>query len=100
MGELLRLLHAARRSGVLGQIMDTMEVGEQPAAMKDATKRRKNEPEELSSDSEWDATVGRSSDSPAIDNQARYVTEGAQTTQNPLNENPLNLDPLIKGKTL
>ena len=28
MGELLRLLHAARRSGVLGQIMDTMEVGE------------------------------------------------------------------------
>ena len=24
----------------------------------------------------------------------------AQTTQNPLNENPLNLDPLIKGKTL
>ena len=23
-----------------------------------------------------------------------------QTTQNPLNENPLNLDPLIKGKTL
>ena len=33
MGELLRLLHAARRSGVLGQIMDTMEVGEQPAGM-------------------------------------------------------------------
>ena len=29
MGELLRLLHAARRSGVLGQIMDSMEVGEQ-----------------------------------------------------------------------
>ena len=24
----------------------------------------------------------------------------AQTTQNPLNENPLNLEPLIKGKTL
>ena len=39
MGELLRLLHAARRSGVLGQIMDTMEVGEQPAGMSDATKR-------------------------------------------------------------
>ena len=54
MGELLRLLHAARRSGVLGQIMDTMEVGEQPAGMSDATKRRKNE--ELSSESEWDAT--------------------------------------------
>ena len=37
MGELLRLLHAARRSGVLGQIMDTLEVGEQPAGMSDAT---------------------------------------------------------------
>ena len=48
MGELLRLLHAARRSGVLGQIMDTMEVGEQPAGMSDATKRRKNDQEELS----------------------------------------------------
>ena len=84
MGELLRLLHAARRSGVLGQIMDTMEVGEQPAAMNDATKRRKNEPEELSSDSEWDATVGRSSDSPAIDNQARYVTEGDTVSAKPI----------------
>ena len=76
MGELLRLLHAARRSGVLGQIMDTMEVGEQPAGMSDATKRRKNDPEEFSSESEWDDTVGQSSGSPAIDNQARYVTEG------------------------
>ena len=74
MGELLRLLHAARRSGVLGQIMDTMEVGEQPAAMSDATKRRKNEPEELSSDS----------DSPAIDNQARYVTEGDSVVAKPI----------------
>ena len=84
MGELLRLLHAARRSGVLGQIMDTMEVGEQPAAMSDATKRRKNEPEEFSSDSEWDATVGRSSGSPAIDNQARYVTEGDSVVAKPI----------------
>ena len=47
MGELLRLLHAARRSGVLGQIMDTMEVGEQPAGMSDATKRRKNDQRSL-----------------------------------------------------
>ena len=84
MGELLRLLHAARRSGVLGQIMDTMEVGEQPAGMSDATKRRKNEPEELSSESEWDATVGRSSDSPAIENQARYVTEGDTVVAKPI----------------
>ena len=72
------------RSGVLGQIMDTMEVGEQPAGMSDATKRRKNEPEELSSESEWDATVGRSSDSPAIDNQARYVTEGDTVVAKPI----------------
>ena len=84
MGELLRLLHAARRSGVLGQIMDTMEVGEQPAGMSDATKRRKNEQDELSSESEWDATVGRSSDSPAIDNQARYVTEGDTVVAKPI----------------
>ena len=59
MGELLRLLHAARRSGVLGQIMDTMEVGEQPAAMNDATKRRKNEPEELSSERLGDPRIVR-----------------------------------------
>ena len=42
MGELLRLLHAARCSGVLGQIMDSMAVGEQPGTMSDAAKRRKN----------------------------------------------------------
>ena len=84
MGELLRLLHAARRSGVLGQIMDTMEVGEQPAGMSDATKRRKEDPEEFSSASEWDATVGQSSGSPAIDNQARYVTEGDTVVAKPM----------------
>ena len=72
MGELLRLLPAARRSGVLGQIMDTMEVGEQPAGMSDATKRRKEDPEEFSSES---ARLGNLR-VPAIDNQARYVTEG------------------------
>ena len=77
MGELLRLLHAARRSGVLGQIMDTMEVGEQPAGMSDATKRRKNDPKEF-------ATVGQSSGSPAIDNQARYVTEGETVVAKPM----------------
>ena len=84
MGELLRLLHAARRSGVLGQIMDTMEVGEQPPGMSDATKRRKDDPEEFSSESEWDATVGQSSGSPAIDNQARYVTEGDTVVAKPM----------------
>ena len=52
--------------------------------MTDACKRRKNEPEELSSDSEWDDTVGRSSDSPAIDNQARYVTEGDTVVAKPM----------------
>ena len=84
MGELLRLLHAARRSGVLGQIMDTMEVGEQPAGMSDATKRCKDDPEEFSSESEWDATVGQCSGSPAIDNQARYVTEGDTVVAKPM----------------
>ena len=84
MGELLRLLHAARRSGVLGQIMDTLEVGEQPAGMSDATKRRKSDPEEFSSESEWDATVGQSSGSPAIENQARYVTEGDTVVAKPM----------------
>ena len=54
MGELLRLLHAARRSCVLGQIMDSMTVGDQTGgAMTDGAKRRKDEPE-LSSDSDWD----------------------------------------------
>ena len=80
---LLRAI-AARRSGVLGQIMDTMEVGEQPAGMSDAIKRRKNDPEEFSSESEWDATVGQSSGSPAIDNQARYVTEGDTVVAKPM----------------
>ena len=46
---MLRDAHA----GILGQIMDTMEVGEQPAGMSDATKRRKEDPEEFSSESEW-----------------------------------------------
>ena len=96
MGELLRLLHAARRSGVLGQIMDTMKVGEQPAAMNDAAKRRKNEPEELSSDSEWDATVGRSSDSPAIDNQARYVTEGDTVIAKPIKKEKGGMSSAVK----
>ena len=88
MGELLRLLHAARRSGVLGQIMDSMEVGEQPAAMNDATKRRKNEPEELSSDSEWDAT--------AIDNQARYVTEGDAVIAKPIKKEKGGMSSAVK----
>ena len=96
MGELLRLLHAARRSGVLGQIMDSMAVGEQPGAMNDATKRRKNEPEELSSDSEWDATVGRSSDSPAIDNQARYVTEGDTVSAKPIKKEKGGMSSAVK----
>ena len=43
-----------------------------------------DESEEFSSESEWDATVGRSSGSPAIDNQARYVTEGDTVVAKPL----------------
>ena len=54
------------------------------AGMSDATKRRKNDPEEFSSESEWDDTVGQSSGSPAIDNQARYVTEGETVVAKPM----------------
>ena len=60
-------------------------------AMTDACKRRKNEPEELSSDSEWDATVGRSSDSLAIDNQARYVTEGDTVVAKPMKKSDVSV---------
>ena len=52
--------------------------------MSDATKRRKEDLEEFSSESEWDATVGQSSGSPAIDNQARYVTEGDTVVAKPM----------------
>ena len=89
LAELQRLMKKALEAGLMdgGKMQSTLTQGGGKAqsisspgavtgAMTDACKRRKNEPEELSSDSEWDATVGRSSDSPAIDNQARYVTEG------------------------
>ena len=94
MGELLRLLHAARRSGVLGQIMDSMAVGEQPGTMSDAAKRRKDVPE-MSSDSEWDATVGRSS-SPAVDNQARYETIDGAVIAKPIKKEKGGMSSAVK----
>ena len=71
-GELLHLLHAARRSGVPAQIMDSMIVEEKPGGMSDAAKRCKNLSE--SSDSDWDATVGKSSDDPTVDDKVRFET--------------------------
>eukprot|EP00434_Breviolum_minutum_P009221 symbB.v1.2.008126.t1/scaffold500.1/size195150/16 len=52
--------------------------------------------EESSSDSEWDATVGRSSDSPAIDNQARYVTEGDIVTAKPIKKKKGGMSSAVK----
>ena len=98
LAELQRLMKKASEAGLMdggAKMQSTVTQGggkaqsnSSPAAvtgaMTDACKRRKNEPEELSSDSEWDATVGRSSDSPAIDNQARYVTEGDTVVAKPM----------------
>ena len=88
LAELQRLMKKSSDAGLMdgGKIQSTLtqgggktqsisSAGAVTGAMTDACKRRKNEPE-MSSDSEWDATVGRASDCPAIDNQARYVTEG------------------------
>eukprot|EP00434_Breviolum_minutum_P045546 symbB.v1.2.040860.t1/scaffold7602.1/size10339/1 len=96
LAELERLMKKASEAGLMdgGKMQSTLTQGGGKAqsisspgavtgAMTDACKRRKNEPEELSSDSEWDAAVGRSSDSPAIDDQARYVTEGDTVSAKP-----------------
>ena len=42
-----------------GKTQPKSSPGAVTGAMTDACKRRKNEPEELSSDSEWDAMIGR-----------------------------------------
>ena len=77
LAELQRLMKKASEAGLMdgaktqggGKAQSNSSPATVTGAMTDACKRRKNEPEELSSDSEWDATVGRSSDSPAIDNR-------------------------------
>ena len=77
--------------------MDSMAVGEQPGAMNDAAKRRKNEPEELSSDSEWDATawaifglVRPLTTSP------RYVTEGDTVIAKPIKQEKGGMSSAVK----
>ena len=92
LAELQRLMKKASEAGLMdgaktqggGKAQSNSSPATVTGAMTDACKRRKNEPEELSSDSEWDATVGRSSDSPAIDNQARYVTERDTVVAKPM----------------
>ena len=92
LAELQRLMKKASEAGLMdgaktqggGKAQSNSSPATVTGAMADACKRRKNEPEELSSDSEWDATVGRSSDSPAIDNQAPYVTEGDTVVAKPM----------------
>ena len=57
MGELVRLMDQAKRSGVLEQLLQSMVVSEVPSgSMNDATKRRKDVRDELvtHSGSEWD----------------------------------------------
>ena len=76
-GELLRLLHAARPSGVLPQIMASMEVLQVACgSMTDAGKRRKGDskgdPETSSSD--WNE-VDFPKDDPSKDAVARYEND-------------------------
>ena len=109
LAELQRLMKKASEAGLMdgGKMQSTLTQGGGKAqsisspgavtgAMTDACKRRKNEPEELSSDSEWDATVGRSSDSPAIDNQARYVTEGDTVSAKPIKKEKGDVSGAVK----
>ena len=109
LAELQRLMKKASEAGLMdgAKMQSTVTQGggkaqsnSSPAtvtgAMTDACKRRKNEPEELSSDSEWDATVGRSSDSPAIDNQARYVTEGDTVVAKPMKKEKGDVSGAVK----
>ena len=106
--ELQRLMKKASEAGLMdgGKMQSTLTQGGDKAqsisspvsvtgAMTDACKR-KNEPEELSSDSEWDATVGRSSHSPAIDNQARYVTEGDTVSAKPIKKKRGDMSGAVK----
>ena len=83
MGELLRLLDQAKRSGVLEQLLQSMVVSEVPSgSMTDAAKRRKDVHEELvghsesHSDSDWAEVDNPTKDDPTVDGKARYETEG------------------------
>ena len=69
LAELQRLMKKASEAGLMdgaktqggGKAQSNSSPATVKGAMTDACKRRKNEPEELSSDSEWDDTIGRSS---------------------------------------
>ena len=99
LAELQRLMKKASEAGLMdgaktqggGKAQSNSSPATVTGAMTDACKRRKNEPEELSSDSEWDATVGRSSDSPAIDNQAGYVAEGDTVVAKPMKKGDVSV---------
>ena len=108
LAELHRLMKKASDAGLMdgGKMQSTLtrgggktqsisSAGAVTGAMTDACKRRKNEPE-MSSDSEWDATVGRASDCPAIDNQARYVTEGDTVSAKPIKKEKGDLGSTMK----
>ena len=93
LAELQRLMKKTLEAGLIDgaktQGGGKTQSNSSPATVKDGTmtdtcKRRKNELEELSSDSEWDDTIGRSSNSPTIDNQARYVTESDTVVAKPM----------------
>ena len=91
MGELLRLLDQAKRSGVLYQLLQSMVVPEIPSgSMNDATKRRKDMhealvgPIESHSDSDWDEVDNPAKDDPTVDGKARYVTEDNEVVAKPL----------------
>ena len=90
MGELLRLLDQAKRSGVLDQLLQSMVVPETSSgSMNDATKRRKEQmvgPVESHSEtsSEWDEVENPAKDDPTVDGKARYVTEDNEVVAKPL----------------
>ena len=92
MGELLRLMDQAKRSGVLDQLLQSMVVSEIPSgSMTDAAKkRRKDVHEDLvghiesHSDSDWDEIDNPAKDDPTVDGKARYVTEDNEVVAKPL----------------
>ena len=108
LAELQRLMKKASDAGLMdgGKVQSTLtqgggktqsisSAGAVTGAMTDACKRRKNEPE-MSSDSEWDATVGRASDCPAIDKQARYATEGDTVSAKPIKKEKGDMSGAVK----
>ena len=112
LAELQRLMKKASDAGLMdgGKMQSTLtqgggktqsisSAGAVTGAMTDACKRRKNEPE-MSADSEWDATVGRASDCPAIDNQARYVTEGDTVSAKPIKKEKGDVGSTVKTPVL